>query len=77
MRGRQDSPCDLFLGIKKTGSSHVRIRTGGKPAFEKLGLSDLRKALGIEDSQEHRALDDAIDAAKVYKTLLERMDLVK
>ena len=52
----------------------VRLKTG-KPAFEKLGLSDLRKALGVEDSQEHRALDDALDAARVYKALLERMDL--
>jgi DNA polymerase-3 subunit epsilon len=54
----------------------VRLRTG-KPAFEKLGLSDLRKALGIEGSQEHRALDDALDATKVYKVLLDRLDLVK
>ena len=54
----------------------VRMKTG-KPAFEKLGLSDLRKALGIEGSQEHRALDDAIDAARVYKALLERMALAK
>jgi DNA polymerase III epsilon subunit-like protein len=52
----------------------VRLKTG-KPAFEKLGLSDLRKALGIEDSQEHRALDDALDAATVYKELLKRMTL--
>ena len=52
----------------------VRMKTG-KPAFEKLGLSDLRKALGIEGSQEHRALDDALDAARVYKALLERMDI--
>ena len=49
----------------------------GKSAFEKLGLSDLRKALGIEGSREHRALDDAIDAARVYKALLDRLDLVK
>ena len=54
----------------------VRMKTG-KPAFERLGLSDLRKALGIEGSQEHRALDDAIDAARVYKALLEKMDLAK
>lgn len=54
----------------------VRLRTG-KPAFEKLGLSDLRKALGIEVSQEHRALDDALDAAKVYKALLEKLSIVE
>lgn len=52
----------------------VRLKTG-KPAFENLGLSDLRKALGIEGSQEHRALDDALDAAKVYRALLEMMDI--
>jgi len=52
----------------------TRLKTG-KPAFENLGLSDLRKALGIEGSQEHRALDDALDAAKVYKALLEMMDI--
>lgn len=52
----------------------VRLKTG-KPAFENLGLSDLRKALGIEGSQEHRALDDALDAAKVYKALLGKIDL--
>jgi len=50
----------------------VRLKTG-KPAFENLGLSDLRKALGIEGSREHRALDDARDAAMVYKVLLERI----
>ena len=54
----------------------VRMKTG-KSAFEKLGLSDLRRALGIEGSHEHRALDDAIDAARVYKALLEKMDLAK
>jgi DNA polymerase-3 subunit epsilon len=54
----------------------VRLRTG-RPAFEKLGLSNLRKALGIEGSQEHRALDDALDTAKVYKALLERIDIVQ
>ncbi len=47
----------------------VRLRTG-KPAFENLGLSDLRKALGIGGLREHRALDDALDAARVYKELL-------
>lgn len=52
----------------------VRIKTG-KPAFENLGLSDLRKVLGIEGSREHRALDDALDAAKVYKTLLARVQI--
>ncbi len=52
----------------------VRLRTG-KPAFENLGLSDLRKALGIEGAREHRALDDARDAARVYKALLEKMSL--
>lgn len=52
----------------------VLLKTG-KPAFENLGLSDLRKALGIEGSQEHRALDDALDAAKVYKALLGKIDL--
>ena len=52
----------------------VRLKTG-KPAFEKLGLSDLRKALGIEGSQVHRALDDALDAARVYKVLLAKMDV--
>lgn len=50
----------------------VRLKTG-KPAFENLGLSDLRKALGIEGSREHRALDDARDAARVYKALLEKL----
>ena len=54
----------------------VRMKTG-KPAFEWLGLTDLRKALGIEGSQEHRALDDALDAARVYKALLEKIDLAK
>lgn len=54
----------------------VRLRTG-KPAFENLGLSDLRKALGIGGAREHRALDDALDAAKVYKALLERMRVVQ
>ena len=50
----------------------VRLKTG-KTAFENLGLSDLRRALGIEGSREHRALDDARDAASVYKALLERI----
>ena len=54
----------------------VRMKTG-KPAFERLGLSDLRKALGIEGRQAHRALDDAIDAARVYKALLDRLALLK
>ncbi len=54
----------------------VRLRTG-KPAFENVGLSDLRRALGIEGSREHRALDDARDAAKVYKALLERMGITE
>lgn len=54
----------------------MQLRTG-KPAFENLGLSDLRKALGIEGSREHRALDDVGDAAMVYKALLERMDITK
>ena len=52
----------------------VRLMTG-KPAFENVGLSDLRRALGIEGSREHRALDDARDAARVYKALLEKMDI--
>ena len=52
----------------------VRLKTG-KLAFENLGLSDLRKAFGIEGAREHRALDDARDAARVYKALLEMMDL--
>ena len=52
----------------------VRLKTG-KPAFKNVGLSDLRKALGIDGSREHRALDDARDAARVYKALLERMML--
>jgi DNA polymerase III epsilon subunit-like protein len=50
----------------------VRLRTG-KPAFKNLVLSDLRKALGIERARAHRVLDDARDAARVYKALLERM----
>ena len=54
----------------------VRLRTG-KPAFENVGLSDLRRALGIEGLREHRALDDARDAAKVYKALLERMGITE
>ena len=54
----------------------VRLKTD-KPAFEKLGLADLRKALGIEGSQAHRALDDAINAARVYKALLEKLDIAK
>ncbi len=53
----------------------VRLKTG-KPAFENLGLSDLRKALGIEGSREHRALDDARDAAMVYKALLVKLGIV-
>ena len=54
----------------------VRLKTG-KPAFEKLGLVDLRKALGIKGKQAHRALDDAIDAARVYKALLEKLNIVQ
>lgn len=50
----------------------VRLKTG-KPAFEKLGLFDLRKALSIEGARVHRVLDDARDAAKVYKGLLKRI----
>jgi len=53
----------------------ICIMKTGKPAFENLGLVALREALGIEGSQAHRALDDAIDSAKVYKALLERMDV--
>lgn len=53
----------------------VRLRTG-KPAFENVGLSDLRRALGIEGSREHRVLDDARDAARVYKALLEQLSLL-
>lgn len=51
------------------------IMKTGKPAFENLGLVALREALGIEGSQAHRALDDAVDSAKVYKVLLEWMDV--
>lgn len=51
----------------------IAIMKTGKPAFENLGLVALREALGIERSQAHRALDDAIDSAKVYKALLEMM----
>lgn len=50
----------------------VRLKTGS-PAFESLGLSDLRKALSIEGARVHRVLDDARDAAKVYKGLLKRI----
>ncbi len=66
-------PCRVYI-LACAYNDLVRLKTG-KPAFEKLGLSDLRKALGIEGLHEHRALDDALDAAKVYKALLERMDL--
>lgn len=51
----------------------ICIAKTGKPIFTGFGLSDLRKTLGIEGSQEHRALDDAIDSAKVYKALLEKL----
>ena len=51
----------------------VLLRTG-ETAFGQLGLSDLRKALGIDCSREHRALDDARDAALVYRTLLGKMN---
>ncbi len=54
----------------------IVIMKTGKPAFENLGLVALREALGIEGSQAHRALDDAIDSAKVYKALLEQMDVI-
>ena len=54
----------------------ICIMKTGKPAFENLGLVALREALGIEGSRAHRALDDAIDSAKVYKELLERMDVI-
>ena len=55
----------------------ICIMKTGQPAFENLGLVALREALGIEGSQAHRALDDAIDSAKVYKALLERMIICK
>lgn len=51
----------------------ICIMKTGKPAFENLGLVALREALGIEGSQAHRALDDAIDSAKVYKELLNKL----
>lgn len=54
----------------------MRLRTGS-PAFKKLGLSDLRMALGIKESRQHRALDDARDAARVYKALLEKLSIVE
>jgi len=53
----------------------ICIMKTGTPAFENLGLVALREALGIEGSQAHRALDDAIDSAKVYRALLERMNV--
>ena len=55
----------------------ICIMKTGKPAFENLGLVALREALGIEGSQAHRALDDAIDSAKVYRALLDRMDVCR
>lgn len=63
------------LRLARAFNDIVAMKTG-QPAFEKLGLVALREALGIEGSQAHRALDDAIDSARVYKALLERMDAV-
>jgi len=51
----------------------LAVLRGEKPPFENLGLVALREALGITGSVAHRALDDAIDSAKVYKALLEKL----
>ena len=51
----------------------LAVLRGEKPLFENLGLVALREALGITGSAAHRALDDARDAAKVYKALLEQL----
>lgn len=54
--------------------SELIERKEGHPAFRRLGLSSLRKELGIKGSKEHRALDDAVDSARIYRALLGRMD---
>lgn len=53
----------------------LAILCGEKPPFENLGLVALREVLGITGSQAHRALDDAIDSAKVYKALLKHLKM--
>ncbi len=44
---------------------------GRRPPFPQTGLQEVRAAMGIEQQVSHRALQDAMTTAKVYRRLMD------
>ena len=51
----------------------ISLLQTGKKLFPSVSLRNLKLQLGMEDPVQHRAMDDALDAAELYRRLQTKL----
>ena len=51
----------------------ISLLQTGKKLFPSVSLRNLKLQLGLEEPVQHRAMDDALDAAELYRRLQTKL----